>query len=182
VNGTAKCDVTKPPSSGYDIDIKNKKCTAVCTKEHEDQHAKDRQDCCDKARKALQDKKEKARADAIALYRSWGLSTKTMARKLKEIESGKDKRVNEGIRQATYDVSAKWVTYRKGSSAWAECRAYGVSIACADRLWKEKNCDCPAPEDKKCCKDIKSYKKNAERQKDKNCKKKGAKNPPKCPF
>jgi hypothetical protein len=171
-NGTASCNLTKPPCTGADIKINNKKCTKECTEEHEKQHEKDMKDCCDKGRSAYG-----AVADKWAdIYRGRGLGEKTLEKKLKNL----DKDAN--VIKERNEVGRQWGGWFEGARAWTECNAHTVSVDCADRLWKKKNCDCPAPEDKECCDDIKEYKAGAEQMKKEFCGKKGAGKAPACPF
>jgi hypothetical protein len=172
VNGTASCDLSKPSCSDMDIKINNKNCTAVCTREHEEQHNKDIKECCDKGREAWDDVAQKQ----IGIYQGRGLGPKTLQKKIANID--RDRHVQAGRAQ----VARTWAGFVRQSTPWAECRAHAVSAACADRLWDEYNCDCPLPKDKRCCKDIERYKKNAEKQRDRFCKKKGADKEPECPF
>jgi RHS repeat-associated protein len=171
-NGTASCDLSKPPCAGADIDINNKKCTKVCTEEHEKQHEKDMKNCCDKGRSAYGSVADKW-AD---IYRGRGLGAKTLENKLKNLNK------DSNVIKERNEVGKKWGGWFEGARAWTECNAHSVSVDCADRLWKEKNCDCPAPEDKECCKDIKEYKAGAEHMKKKYCGMKGAGKAPACPF
>jgi hypothetical protein len=55
VNGTCKCNLDQPVGSPLEIKILTKnECAKPCVQKHEDQHAADRKDCCNKARAAYQ--------------------------------------------------------------------------------------------------------------------------------
>jgi RHS repeat-associated protein len=172
VYGSASCDLSKPVSEPHDMDNNNDTCTSKCTDDHEKEHDENMRDCCDKARQAWQD----AATEQIGVYRGRGLGQKTLAKKIRNID--KDRKVRAARRR----ILNQYNNYVNGARAWTECNAYKVSVQCANDLWDDYNCDCPKPEDKKCCRDIERYRKNAERQRDRNCKKKGADKPPDCPF
>jgi RHS repeat-associated protein len=80
------------------------------------------------------------------------------------------------------DVMKKWNDYLSRADSWTECNAYGRSVTCAEALWKSKKCDCPPPENKKCCEDIKNYKSNSESKQKSYCGTKGSGSGPECPF
>ena len=175
VYGSATCELDKAPCTDLKIKNYNKTCAGICTQKHEEKHNTDRKSCCDKGREAWGN----AASSQIDVYRRHGLGKKNLARKIKNIDNDRK------VIAARNIITVTWNNYRTQTSAWSECNAYGVSVQCANDLWDQYNCDCPKPEDKKCCRDIKRYKRHSERQKEQNCRQPGAENPNPpmdCPF
>jgi RHS repeat-associated protein len=175
--GTAKCDLNRSPCQEWDKKNNNEGCTAPCTKEHEDQHEKDMKDCCDKARSAhkYENARKKVLDEEEKRIRGRGLGDKTLKKKLAELDKIRngqkwDRKIAAAINRERAQVRKDWSDYGNKARNWTECNAFGASIACADRLWDEYNCDCPKPEDEECCEEIEQYKKSSERQKRKRCK------------
>ena len=179
-NGQAWCDLDKSPGEPVDTKVNNKRCTAPCTKAHEDRHAEDIEDCCNKARGANAKAKKDARARVIAGYRKNGKSGRTLQKNIKDM--WKDKKAQAIIDAATDQVKAGWKTWADGARNWTECNAFGASVECANGLYRKYNCQCPPKKHRKCCREIKKYKERSEEAQEEHCGADDAQSPPQCPF
>lgn len=79
-------------------------------------------------------------------------------------------------------VVRRWNKYVYDGKNWLECQAYGKSVSCAEKMYKNKNCDCPEDADKECCNQIKSYRDHVKELKDDYCGRSGAGTAPTCPW
>ncbi|MBI5192608.1 MAG: RHS repeat protein [Nitrospirae bacterium] len=148
VNGKTWCDIN---TGTMVTEIYNKKCTRVCTEEHESDHRNYRGPCC-------------------ALFKTC------------YDNAGKD----IGEQANCIEKYKNWI---KETSAFSECRAYTVSVNCAER--ELKKCDCTLKDhaggdhqigehyNKECCDIFKEYKGSVEKSKKENCDKAKDKA---CPF
>lgn len=65
-----------------------------------------------------------------------------------------------------------------GAKQWSECNAYGVSVACAQKLLASNKC---SRESTQCCKDLQFYRTEMEKQRRAYCENAPTTRPP-CPF
>jgi hypothetical protein len=89
-----------------------------------------------------------------------------------------------GTDQAKQEVRTRWTNWKNLVRPITECRAYDVSVPCADRLLKDKKCDRQqmTPDEKECCGEIQLARDDDRAGQDKYKCESTPRQIPKCPF
>jgi len=75
-----------------------------------------------------------------------------------------------------------WNEWLTTNEPYHECRAYGVSVRCADEMLGSRGCSAAAPADPECCAQLNSYRTHVARLQGDNCGQPGAGARTRCPF
>jgi hypothetical protein len=80
------------------------------------------------------------------------------------------------------EIMRRWNAWVDASTPYQECRAYGVSVSCAEGMARDRSCSSPSRDDRACCAQVSSYLTHVRERRTHYCGLPASSAAPACPF